>query len=104
MTEREKVMSNFRRMIELTDKAAREEFEEYYIVSKSRMDNYISCLEQGAESIKNLKAEIALYSEREKAMREALEWACDEMRDANGCEKCSKIIIDCPIKQGREGK
>lgn len=102
MTEREKVMSNFRRMIELTDKAAREEFEEYYIVSKSRMDNYISCLEQGAESIKNLKAEIALYSEREKAMREVLEWACIRIcADARGIQ-CDEI--HCPIKRALEGK
>jgi predicted transcriptional regulator len=96
MNEREKVMSNFRRMIELTDKAAREEFEEYYIVSKSRMDNYISCLEQGAESIKSLKAETALYSDREKAMREALEWAC------NHCVLQVMVCTDCPIATVRE--
>lgn len=44
----------------------------------------------------------ALYSEREKKMREALEWACIRIcADARGIQ-CDEI--HCPIKQGREGK
>lgn len=44
-----------------------------------------------------------LYSEREKAMREALEWACENKcnYDTEYDYSCCTI---CPIKQALEGK
>lgn len=48
----------FQKLLELSDKLAREELGEYYIISKSRMDNYIQCLEDGAKQIEQLKEEL----------------------------------------------
>lgn len=42
------------KLIEITDLKAREEFGDYYIVSKSRIDNLISCFEGGAKRIEEL--------------------------------------------------
>ena len=53
------VKSGFRRLLELTDKSAREELNSYYIISESRMDNYLNCLEDGAKQIAELRAQLA---------------------------------------------
>ena len=52
--------SSFRRLVELTDKAIREQFEEekIYYINESRMDNLLGCLERGAKTIKTLEAQI----------------------------------------------
>ena len=57
------------KLIEITDLKAREEFGDYYIVSKSRIDNLVSCFEGGAKRIEELtkiieeqQAEIARLS------------------------------------------
>jgi hypothetical protein len=42
------------KLIEITDLKAREEFGDYYIVSKSRIDNLVSCFEGGAKRIQDL--------------------------------------------------
>lgn len=47
----------FRKLLEMSDKIAREELGDYYIISKSRMDNYIDCLEKGAKQIQDLTTE-----------------------------------------------
>lgn len=52
------VKSGFRRLLELTDKSAREELNSYYIISESRMDNYLNCLEDGAKQIAELRAQL----------------------------------------------
>lgn len=48
----------FRKLLEMSDKIAREELGNYYIISSDRMDNYIHCLEDGAAQIKHLTEEI----------------------------------------------
>ena len=48
---------SFQSLLDETDKQAREALGEYYIVSKSPMDNYINCLESGAQRIKSLEEE-----------------------------------------------
>jgi predicted nuclease with TOPRIM domain len=53
------VKSGFRRLLELTDKSAREELNSYYIISESRMDNYLNCLEDGAKQIAELRAQLS---------------------------------------------
>jgi|GEM_PF-6131915 len=50
-------MSGFRELLETSDKIAREELGNYYIISASRMDNYLWCIESGAEKIKTLADE-----------------------------------------------
>ena len=57
------------KLIDVTDLKVREELEDYYIVSKSRIDNLISCFESGAKRIQDLtkiieeqQAEIAQLS------------------------------------------
>lgn len=42
------------KLIDVTDLKVREELEDYYIVSKSRIDNLISCFEGGAKRIQEL--------------------------------------------------
>ena len=57
------------KLIDFTDLKVREELGDYYIVSKSRIDNLISCFEGGAKRIADLtkmveeqQAEIARLS------------------------------------------
>ena len=57
------------KLIEITDLKAREELGDYYIVSKSRIENLVSCFEGGAKRIEELtkiieeqQAEIARLS------------------------------------------
>jgi hypothetical protein len=49
-----------RRLIEIADKNFREELGDFFIVSKSRLDNVLDCLEQGAEKIRELKGIVEL--------------------------------------------
>ena len=42
------------KLIDITDLKAREELGDYYIVSKSRIENLISCFEGGAKRIAEL--------------------------------------------------
>ena len=43
-----------KKLIDITDLKAREELGDYYIVSKSRIENIISCFEGGAKRIAEL--------------------------------------------------
>ena len=45
-----------RKLIEYTDIKAREEMGEYYILSKARIDNLLSCYEGGVKRIAELTA------------------------------------------------
>ena len=47
-------MADMRNLIESFDKSVRDGFKDYYIVSKSRIDNIIFCFEDGAKRIKQL--------------------------------------------------
>ena len=47
-------MSNMRLLIESFDRTAKENIKDYYIVSRSRLDNLIFCFEDGAKRIKEL--------------------------------------------------
>ena len=47
-------MADMRNLIESFDKSVREGFKDYYIVSKSRIDNIIFCFEDGEKRIKEL--------------------------------------------------
>ena len=42
------------KLIDITDLKAREELGDYYIISKSRIDNLISCFEGGVKRIAEL--------------------------------------------------
>lgn len=46
--------SSFRNLLEMSDKIAREELGDYYIMGASRMDNLLYCLEDGATQISGL--------------------------------------------------
>jgi hypothetical protein len=54
----------FIKIIEIADKQFREEFDDYYIVSKSRINNLVSCFEQQADHIKRLTKIIAEQQEK----------------------------------------
>jgi len=45
---------SFRRLIELGDQEIKSAIGDYYYISKSRMDNIILCLENGAKHMKEL--------------------------------------------------
>jgi hypothetical protein len=49
--------SSFRSLLEMSDKIAREELGDYYVIGASRMHNMLDCLEDGAKQIQELTAE-----------------------------------------------
>lgn len=55
----------FRKLLEMTDKIAKEELGDYYIISESRMNNYLQCLEDGAKQIQQLTAEVERLRKRD---------------------------------------
>ena len=55
---------SFRKLIDIADQQLREELDEYYIVSKSRMDNLTLCFEQQVSHIKQLTSIIAEQQEK----------------------------------------
>ena len=55
----------FRKLLEMADKIAREELEDYYIISENRMNNYLQCLEDGAKQIQQLTAEVERLRKRD---------------------------------------
>jgi len=52
----EQAKSSFRKLTEMTDKIAREELGDYYIISSCRMENLLCCLETGSAEINKLRA------------------------------------------------
>ena len=46
--------SSFRSLLEMSDKIAREELGDYYVMGASRMHNMLDCLEDGAKQIQVL--------------------------------------------------
>ena len=77
---------SFRRLVEMCDSNIREEIGDFYFVSKSRMDNLISNLEQGAKRISELTEIIAKQQEQikelqEQYVKEYLEASKQEERD-----------------------
>ena len=63
----------FRSLLELSDKAARKELGNYYVISESRMDNYIFCLEDGAKRIRHLEEENTKLRKQVIELEESLE-------------------------------
>jgi len=51
-------MSGFRKLLEIGDKAIREDLGDYYVIASSTMENYLNCLESGAKEIKQQKERI----------------------------------------------
>jgi len=50
--------SEFRKLLEFSNKAAKEVLGNYYIISESRMENYLHIMESGAEQIKSQEEEL----------------------------------------------
>lgn len=63
---------SFRTLTEMCDKNIREQIGEFYFISKSRMDNFLSCLESGAKSIKDMSDIIADQQEQIKILQNEL--------------------------------
>lgn len=51
--------NGFKNLLALTDKLIRKELGSYYIITESRMNNYIKCLKDGAKEISVLKTQLA---------------------------------------------
>ena len=47
--------SSFKRLLESSDNRSRHELDDYYIIHKSRMDNYLSVMESQADKVKKLE-------------------------------------------------
>ena len=63
--------SPFRSLLEMSDKIAREELGDYYVMGASRMRNMLDCLEEGAEKIAGLSRHInQITAERDKLQSE----------------------------------
>ena len=87
------VKSGFRRLLELTDKSAREELNSYYIISESRMDNYLNCLENGAKQIAELRAQLAeAQKEIERLKKHACEYSAVDNAIINPCGFVMKLL------------
>ena len=55
----------FKKLLEMSDRIAREELGDYYIISENRMNNYLQCLEDGAKQIQQLTAEVERLQKRD---------------------------------------
>jgi hypothetical protein len=68
--------SSFRKLVELTDKAIRDQFAEepVYYLSESRLDNLLLCLEHGAAMLKQQEEEIARLKFKLQAIYELVEF------------------------------
>lgn len=60
---------SIRKLIEFTEEKAKEELGEYYIVSKSRLDNIVCCVENGAKRISELTKIIEKQQEEIKTLQ-----------------------------------
>lgn len=57
--------SSFRSLLEMSDKIAREELGDYYVMGASRMHNMLDCLESGAKQIQELTVEVERLRKRD---------------------------------------
>lgn len=55
----------FRKLLEMTDEYLRAELDDYYIINKSKMDNYIKVMEDQAKIIRQLKLDNERLTERD---------------------------------------
>ena len=90
----------FRKLLEMSDKIAREELGDYYIINASRMDNYIQCLEDGAARIQELELAMGKATEVIDKLKDALEpfanYACDP---PCGCHNCiAKEVLEMEVQ------
>jgi hypothetical protein len=63
---------SFRKLTEMCDKNIREQIGEFYFISKSRMDNFLTCLESGAKRISEMSDIIADQQEQIKNLQNEL--------------------------------
>jgi hypothetical protein len=63
---------SFRSLLDISDKAARKELGDYYIISEIRMNNYLFCLEDGEKQIQALTKENEKLKERIKVLEDSL--------------------------------
>lgn len=61
-----------KRLIDIVDSKSREEFGEYYVVSKNRIDNLVDCYEGGVIRIKELTAIVVAQQEEIKRLSDVL--------------------------------
>ena len=95
--------SGFEKLLLLSDKIAREELGNYYIISESRMNNYLHCLESGADEIKNLRTELAAKDneiERLKAELKRSDQAIFDNIIEPNCATCSQQISSMTCDNG----
>ena len=68
--DKETYKSSFKSLLEITDKYARNDLSDYYIVNTSRMNNFLHCLEDGAKKINSLTEDRDLWKESERKCNE----------------------------------
>ena len=68
--DKETYKSSFKSLLEITDKYARNDLSDYYIVNTSRMNNFLQCLEDGAKKINSLIEDRDLWKESERKCNE----------------------------------
>ncbi len=87
--------SGFRRLLDIGDKQIRKELQDdYYFISKNRMENFVYCLESGAKELDELKSENASLREEVKALESRLAAAIDLLDDVKPSEMESITGID----------
>ena len=89
------VKSGFRRLLELTDKSAREELNSYYIISESRMDNYLNCLEDGAKQIAELRTQLSEAQKEIERLDESESFLIAERDNYEEVVENVAIILGC---------
>ena len=68
--DKETYKSSFKSLLEITDKNARNDLSDYYIINTSRMNNFLHCLEDGAKTIASLIEDRDLWKESERKCNE----------------------------------
>ena len=65
--------SSFRSLLEMSDKIAREELGDYYVMGASRMHNMLDCLESGAKQIEELEKNNEKYWQQRNELLEEVD-------------------------------
>ena len=90
--------SGFRKLLDIGDKQIRAELQDdYYFISKNRMENYLDCLENGATKTQQLTEELNQACLRNNVLHDEIDRLKQENKRLNDYIKQTspRVDVDC---------